>query len=170
MFGFVGELINEGRPTGIIDRFCEPAARQSLDVQIFDGDESIAVDQTTCELMLNIRPLVADMSLRDLKQPDGFTASSTIAASSPNPALGATRLRFRLLSMARIRDGGPVAQRREVRQPDVDADSLGRQGQRRWCHLNTETGEPFGGFALDRQRLDRSLDRAVQLDLDCPDF
>src|ERR1700674_2448836 len=42
VFGFVGELIDEGRPTSIVDRLRQPPGGQSFDVQIFDRDQAVA--------------------------------------------------------------------------------------------------------------------------------
>jgi hypothetical protein len=115
-----------------------------LDVQVFDRDQAVAVDQPTRELMVRVRPLVADVGLRGLAQSRRFAAPpGAPAATASHPALRSSHLRCRPSGVARVRDGGPVAPRGEVGQPDVDADRLGGRGKRRGLDVHTDPANHF---------------------------
>ena len=43
---------------------------ESLHVQILDGDHAVVVDQLRRQLVLEVPPLIADVSVRPLQQPD----------------------------------------------------------------------------------------------------
>ncbi len=114
-------------------------------------------------------PLVADVPLSRLKQTHGFASSGTAPASARDAAVGPSHLPFRAARVARVRDGGAVAQGREVRQTEIDADALRRWRKRPRIHLTGETREPLTRLALDRQRLDPALYQTMELDLEGPD-
>jgi hypothetical protein len=120
--------------------------------------------------MLHIRPLAADVRLRRLEQPHGFASAGTALPSARDATLGASHLRGRAARVARVCDDGAVAQGREVRQADIDADALRRGRQRPRIHFPGEAREPLARFALDRQRLDPAVDGPMALDLDGPDL
>jgi hypothetical protein len=84
--------------------------------------------------------------------------------------LAASHLPFRAARVARVRDDGAVAQGREVRQAEVDADALGRGRQRPRLHGTGEAREPLARVALERQGLDPALNGTMELDLDGPDL
>jgi hypothetical protein len=59
---------DECAPGRIQDRLGEHAPRQALDVQVFDRNQSVAVDQTAGDFVMKISPLVPHMDMRPLQR------------------------------------------------------------------------------------------------------
>jgi hypothetical protein len=64
----VRELLDEGRPRGIVDRLRQPPSGQSFDSQVLDRDEPESIDERSRQLVLHIRPLVPDVGLEPPKR------------------------------------------------------------------------------------------------------
>jgi hypothetical protein len=62
-FRFVGEDLQELRPTRVVYTFSGVTAGQSDYVQVFMDDGSIAVDEVTGQLVVEVSTLVGDLSV-----------------------------------------------------------------------------------------------------------
>src|SRR2546427_722740 len=71
-FRFVRELVEERRPSGIIDGLGEHARRQAFDVQIFDRDQTTALNYKTRGLVVKVSALVSDVRVRALQFKHGL--------------------------------------------------------------------------------------------------
>src|SRR5712691_1090265 len=163
---FVRKLADEPRPSSVIDRLGEHATRQPFDVQILDSDHAIGIDQLTCNFMLKVSPLVLDLGMRFLEQQHGFAAILPTSLPASDTPLSQAQLGLRSLVVARIVDGRPIGERRKGGQAHIDARMCVGGRQQLSVNLDTEAGIPFTACALDRDRLDSTIDWAMQFDLE----
>src|SRR5207249_2154667 len=64
----VVDSLEELTPSGIVDRLCQYAAGEALNVQVFHGDQPVAVDQDARGLVLAVVALVSDVGMCALEQ------------------------------------------------------------------------------------------------------
>src|SRR5207253_4343450 len=57
-FRFAEQFVDEGRPSGIIDGLGEHSRCQAFDIQIFDGNQAVLINQRPRYLMVEISALV----------------------------------------------------------------------------------------------------------------
>src|SRR5208283_138910 len=76
-FCLVREHRTELSPSRVVNRLRQHSASETLHVQIFDRDQTVLVDQLARELVLEVPALIADVDMRPLQQPDGFTSPVT---------------------------------------------------------------------------------------------
>ena len=119
---FDGELVQEGTPARVVYLLGKQALGQAADVQVLDGDELVAVDDPTRELVHEVSPLIGDTFVDALEFTHGLPsavrsldAPCHLALCPPQAPLGA-------LVPARVRNEVARAERREVLQAHVDAD------------------------------------------------
>ena len=72
---FDGEFSQEGTPCRIVHLLGEHALGHAADVQLFDGNELVAVNDLTRELVHEISPLIGDMLVNALQLPHGLAAA-----------------------------------------------------------------------------------------------
>ena len=163
---FVREVAQELRPSGIVNGFRQHSAGKSLHIQIFDGDQTEPSNDLPAQFVLEVGTLIRGSSVRLLEQHNGFTSPiASFVRAAGYPALRNPELGLAGAIPARVLDIRSVRQNSKAGESNVDAYGIGRLGKRRGRTLNAETNEPFSGLPFDRDRLDRSLDWAVQLDL-----
>ena len=92
---FDGEFVKEGTPTRIVDLFGKHASGHAADVQLFDDNQLVAVDDLAGELVCVVGSLAGDALVDALKLTDGFAsairsldASGDLALRSPQAFLG----------------------------------------------------------------------------------
>ena len=166
-FSLVRKFAQEVSPSGIIDGLGQHTAGQSLDVQVFDNNHTVVVDQHTAELVLEIGSLVLNMRVLPLQHGNGFPATVRPLVLAPShPPLCDAQSALCITVQTRIANLSAVAEGCEGRQPNINPDRPAGCRKRNRIALHGEDHEPAARFALDRNRLDLAVDRAVELDLD----
>ena len=138
-------------PGGIVDCLGEHATSQAFDVELFDGDQPVAVDQYAGNFVMKIPALVADMCVDPLQGLKGFAPPMTATLPPGHPALRASELRLRGLKVAGVLDARAIGERGERLQPDIEADRVGALRQRQRVHLHAETHKLPSGLTLERK-------------------
>jgi hypothetical protein len=133
----------------------------AFDVEFFNRNHTVAIDQPSCGLVNEIVAAVAN-ALMDTR--DNFAGFLSLAA--PALLFGKFALRFcqSLLfgtKEARIFDVLTVGQRRKGFQPNVKSDFLSRRRQEFGFVLCRETNEPLGIDAANRTGFDVAVNRAM---------
>jgi|SRR5271167_1800986 len=70
---FVGKYVEEGRPSDIVNCFGKNASRQTLDVEVFDGNHAEVLYQPVRQLVLKIFALIGNVLVHFLQQQDCLT-------------------------------------------------------------------------------------------------
>jgi len=169
LFHFVGELVKETTPRRIVNRSGEHTARESLDVQVFNGDEIVAIDQPSTEFVLEVRALITNMNVSLLKKPDGLPPICPTLFSPRDLTLTAPEPSHPRLEIARIGNQLAVGERYKGRQPHIDADTVDRRRYCRTIEGNRETRVPLIPISFEGECLNLPGDRSVHLDLDDAD-
>src|SRR5215207_8192423 len=164
------QLGEKGTPPGITDGLGKHSRRKSFDVQIFDGNQSVVVDQPTANLVLKVRPLFANVRVCLLQQQHGFPATVRATLTACHFALRAAKFLLCLPIVARVLNLSPIAQGGEGQQANVHANALSVGRQRHGFALDTETGVPLARLPLNRQSLNLPFDGAMQFDFNLADF
>lgn len=167
-FSLVGKFSDERRPTRILNRFCHHSANQASHVKVFHGDESIFVDQTTRQFVMEIRPLVAHPDMSTPEQLDCFAPSPTALLAPPQFSLGPAQLRLGFLVVSWIVHRRSVRENGETVQTQIDPCGLLGSGEWSRVLLDTEMNIPTASLALDSDRLALTLQRPVKYNLDVP--
>jgi hypothetical protein len=68
-------------PRGIVDRHGEPASSQPFDVEVFDGNQAVPVHNLSCDLVMKIPALVADMRVYPLQRLYGISGADDCPSS-----------------------------------------------------------------------------------------
>ena len=166
VFCFVGEHIDEFRPSCVLDGLRQHSAGKPLHIQIFDGDETVLVDQLARCLVLEVAPLVFHMHMRALKQSNRLAAPGAPFLPPGDLPLSAPQPGLRPAVMPRIRNLGAIGQHRKAVQANVDTGCAVAGREHRSLPFDAEDREPAAGLALDRDRLDFAInyyDQANQL-------
>jgi len=102
VFSFVAKEVEELRPSGITNTFSKVVVSDhAFDVQIFDGDQSIAVDEPTTNLVVKVRALLSDMRVRSLQKLNCFMSAIRTLLSARDFTLCSPQLRLRFSVIAR---------------------------------------------------------------------
>ena len=121
-FCLVREFAEEGAPACIIYRTGHHPTRHPLDVQIFHGDNAVAVHQPTADVVVKGRALVADLAVRLGDQHASFPAPVASPLPPRQLALRAPEASKAALQLPGIVDFGSVRQRGEAVQTNVNSD------------------------------------------------
>lgn len=168
-FSLVRNLFNELSPSGIINRLGQHCTCQAANVQVFDSDCAVVSNQPLANLMMKIRSLVANVSVRSLQKQHGFPATIATLLPSRHSALRSAKLSLRLAVIAWIRNLRSVAQGGKGGKPHINSDAFIAREQRLCVALDGEASKPTSSFALDRQGLNHALNRSMQPDLNQTD-
>src|SRR5215469_9080591 len=160
----VREFGEERVPSGVVDRAGQYAARKSFDVEVFHRDKPVAFHQPAAEMMMKGGTLVSDFTVRLGHQYGGLAAATAAALATRKPALGAAEVCQPTLEVSGIVDLPAIRKRDKAVQSDIKADLLGRVQQRNGVPLDGKTHVPVIHVPPDRNGLDLTLHRPVQLD------
>ena len=166
---FVGELGKEHPPTRIVDRTSEHPPGQSFDVQILDSDKSVVIGQLPAEFMMKIRPLVADVSVSLLEQPDSLPSPDATLLTPGDLPLNTAQISQSSSEITGIVYQFAIGEGGEGIKTYVNANRTRRRYKVRHIDNHTETGIPLPSITLQRQRFNVSSDRAVHLQFDSAD-
>jgi len=169
VFCFVGELGQERTPTRIVDRTSEHTSGQRPDIQILDSDKAIGINQLPAEFMLEVRPLISDVSVSLLEQSDGFSPADTAPLAAGHLPLTPAQLPQSHFEIAGVSHQLAIRQGGEGIKPHIDADSLERRYHNRHIDDHRKAGVPLSGFTLQCQGLNFASDRPVHFHLDDTD-
>src|SRR5215472_11669950 len=162
----VPEFGKERVPAGVVDRAGQYSARESFDIEVFHSDQPVAFHQPAAEIMMKGGTLVSDFTVRLGHQGGGLAAATAAALARGMPALGAEHVREPTLEVSGIVDLPAIRKSDKAVQSDIKADIPGRLRQPDGVPLDGKTHVPVVHVPLDRNGFDRTLHRAVQLDLD----
>src|ERR1051326_3724643 len=107
-------------PSGIVNRFSEHAARESFDVEIFDRDQAMLINNLSRFFMVEVTALIANVVMKSLKQQDGFASAIGIFLSTRYSSLQASEFCLGGSEPTRIVDRGSVTECGEGRQSDIN--------------------------------------------------
>src|SRR5919204_1051100 len=165
LYRFREENDQEHPPADIMHRFGQHAAGESFDVEVFNGNQPVAIHQHASGFVMKIPALVGDMRMRLLQELYGLASPMTATLPACHPALGTSQLGLCRAKVPRILDARPVRERSERLQAHIDAHGFKALRQGRGLTLNAEADVPASSFALQGHGLDRALQRAVPLHL-----
>ena len=77
----VRKHIKETPPAYIMYRLCQHSARHSFDVQVFYGNQSVAINNTTRNFVMKVTPLILNMSVLTLQQLNSFASTIRLFVS-----------------------------------------------------------------------------------------
>ena len=168
---FVLQDALELAPASIGDRPTQQAVLDHVGHgQAFRSDESKATNESVCDLVVMLTPLVLDAGMNPPDRPDNLlSVLPTLLLPRNGPLSHAERGQFSL-EVAWVRLMLAVRIGEKVLKTHVDA-SFGKPINWSLCRfdLTREDGVPLVRFALKRNRFDPSTDGTVQFDFDCSD-
>src|ERR1051326_1135906 len=164
ILSFVREFEDEVRPPSIVNTLSESRSRQSFDIQIFDGDQSVLVDQSPRQLMVEVRALRSDVSVNSLKQPHGLSPSVRTFLASGNPSLSYAQSPFTLPIVTRVLHRLPRRKRGERGESHINPNRVRVGWQPDCLNLASKDRKPASGFSLDSQSLNLAFERSVKFD------
>jgi len=164
VFYFIGELGKERTPSRIVDRTSKHTTRQSLDIQILNGNKPVVVGNLPAELMLEVRPLVTNVGVSLLEKTDCLSSVDTTLLPSGDFSLASSQLCKPHLQIAGVSHQLPIGKGDKRIKPNINADSLGLRGRAFNILNNTEAGIPLSSIALQGKRFNLANDRAVHLE------
>ena len=169
VFSFVGELGQETAPSGVVDRLGQHPTGQPLDVQVLHGNQVVGVNDLPGDLVVEVRPLVANVNVDPLKFLYGLVPPVAAPLPTGHLALGSAKSGLRDPVVPGVLEDTTIAQDREALQPHVDAHGLAGGGQRLSSgDFNAKAGVPFPALPFQGERLDLPIQEPVKLDLDFP--
>jgi hypothetical protein len=162
----VRQLLKETGPPGVMDGLREHTARQALDIQVLDRNHPEAANETVCQLMLEVEPLVLDPGVRPLEDGDGLLSALAPLLAASDPTLCDAEGGLGVLVMPGVINHGAVTQNGETFQSHIDTDGSSARNERLGFDLHAEAGIPFSRLALHGDHLGHALKGPVHLDLD----
>ncbi len=81
LFHFVGEFGEERTPSRIANRLRQDTSGKGTNIKVFNGNESVTTNKTAAQLVLKVRPLVTDVSMRLL----AFSSRRVLRRDSISP-------------------------------------------------------------------------------------
>lgn len=158
------------RPSRIIDRLRQHSACESFDIQIFDRDQPVAVNEFPRFFVMEVAALVADVIVKPLKQKNGFAPAVRSFLAPRYTPLQSAELRLGRTEPTRVLNLCAIAQSRERSQSDINADHVRIERQWLVIALNRKQRKPSSGFAFDREGFDRPFEWSVKFYADVSDL
>ncbi len=169
VLSFVGQRFDESSPSGIIDTFGKHATCQSFNIQILDRDQTKHQHQPGCQLVMKVRALVSDVSVRSLQFTYSLAPTVAAALATCHLALRSAQLGLCMPKVTRVFNLCAVRQGSELFEANVHANACSRWWQQLWFTLDRKANVPTPLFPLHRDGLDVSFNRTVQFDLHLSD-
>ena len=168
-FRFGAEYVEKGRPARIVHGLGEEAPRHALDVEVFDSDQLVGIDQLPRDLVAEVAPLAGNVFVGALETEHGLAAAARPLAASGNAALDASQLGLSAPEPARVGNHLAGAEGRKVFKAHIDTDSRSEFGQQFSFVRHGETNVPATGAAADRDGPDLADELPMPLDLEFAD-
>lgn len=174
-FCLVAKHLDELIPTGIRYRFSEMMIMDHpIDIQLFDSDETILVNETSTKFMEEIHPLVSDLFMASGNFDPCFTSVIASFDFTTKPSLQSFESSFRLDKASRVFDLCSIGEAGEPFQSNINTRlfiSIRMPDSLSCIILNRKTGIPFARLhPFDSQRLDVTFDRSMHHDRNVPNF
>jgi len=163
---FVGEFGEEHSPSRIADRLGKHPASQPLDIQVLNGNKAVVICYLPTDLVVKVGPLVPDMSVSLLEQPDGLASAVTAFLASGYASLCNPECCLAIPVVTRVLYQLTIGKSCERRESYIYPDSTGQRFSRRNIHDHAEIGVPLTSLALESQCLNLADNRPVHLQLD----
>lgn len=154
------------RPADIVNTLRQHASGHALNIQVFHGDQTEAVYPIAGDLVVKVRSLITNSDVGSLEDDDRFPPPLAAFLAPCHAALGDPKFSLRLSVVPGIVHGRSIGKRGKVSQSDIYANSGISSWQRLCFSLDTKANEPAICLPFQGNGFDRSLDWAVQLDLD----
>jgi hypothetical protein len=163
----VRKHVKETSPANIMYRLCQHSTGHSFDIQVFYGDKTVAIDDSTRNLVMKVAPLILDVSVLTLQQLNSLASTIRLFVSPT----GKTAMRNSQLSMCLFVEPWiiylcAIVQRSKSCQTNVDSYSFRGYWQRSRPALDGEYHKPSASLTLDRNRLDLAVYGTMQLNFD----
>src|SRR5262249_7367437 len=126
----VGQDRDELAPASVLDGLRQHRAGQSLDVQVFDGDQRVAFDQGAGSRVVEAAPLFGEVQVNAAELGSCVLPPPRTLLAAGQLALSESQAAFSRAEVARAGDLTAVAQDRKGGESHVDADGCIRRGQR----------------------------------------
>ncbi len=158
-------------PRGVETLPREHTAPKGFEVEVFDRDSVVLLDHGSCELVVEVSPLVRDLGVSTSLEASCFRAVAATEFTASCAALCSRELALCGLQRAWVLDEVPVCEGRESLNADVDTRLSPRRRQRLRRNLvANEMGVPRTvGVEPDADLLKPALVRTMELDLDLTD-
>jgi len=169
VFCFVGELGQERTPSRIADRLRQHTLGQRFDIQILDSNKAVGIHQLPAEFMLEVRPLISDVSMSLLEAEDSLPSPDTALFASGNLPLSTAKASQSLLEVTRVGHKLTIGKCSKRIKPHINADSTHRSYRRPDINNNAKAGIPLAAIMFKGQSLNLTGDRAMHLQFDGAD-
>lgn len=164
-FSLVSQFVEERTPRNIVNLFGESHSRQTFDVQFFNRNNIVMVNQPTRDFVLKVRALIQNLLVDDSELGDGLSPSVRPSFATSYTTLGDSHSLGHRLVVPRVLNLRTVRERSKGLDAYIDTNALVGEGQRAFG--DAVTGEdcvPLGTFAFDRDFFDCALNLAVLAD------
>jgi hypothetical protein len=165
------EDCDELTPPGVVNAFSHLRLGESLDVQIFNGNQIVLPHQPECGLEMEVAPCSLDLSMFAGENTNHLPASIASPPSLTDSPLCALQHDFGNSKVSRVRDSRSVAERGELRESNVNAD--GFTGSEKRLHRNivtTDRNPPIAApVPSKRDRFYPAFNRAREEKTNCSD-
>ena len=142
----VRETEKEQRPCSVVDGLCQHSGGESLNIQIFNRNQSEPIDNLARFFVSEISSLVANVGVGPLEQLHRFAATIALLVGTPrNLALAAPQPGLCLPVVARVLNLRSIRKNREAVQANVDAYLF--YGYRKGLRLDSGSGTRSGTAA-----------------------
>ena len=168
-FRFREQDAKELTPADIMHSLRQHPAGQSFDVEVFNGDQPEAIHQHASRFVMKIPALIPNMQVGALQSVHGLASPVTAALPPSDLALCSPQPSLTIFEVAGILNAGAVGERCKGFQPNVNAYGFRALGQRQGIDFDAEADVPTPGFALQGDRFDRTLERAMPFDFEIAD-
>lgn len=164
-FSLVANHLDELPPRGVVNFFGQHAASETLDVQVFDGDPTEAIDKLPALFVQEVPARISDVRLMLRDSELALATHLRAPLATGKGALKAAELGGVAPRDARAVDGLAVAHRNETRQPEVDTNRVGA-GAFGCRDFNVKHRVPLARVAGEDHRLRLTWQIAVPAHLD----
>lgn len=164
-FSLVRQLGEKATPTGIIHGLGQHARRQAFNVQVFNRNQAVGLNQALRQLVVEVLTLVANVRVNRLQFAHRLAAAMTAFLAPGHFALGSPKTGLSLSVLTRIGNDRAVGQHGEALQAHIEADRQQGISQGLSLDLDAETDVPLTRFTLERHGLDLAVYGPVELDL-----
>lgn len=172
LFRFVGQHVQEVRPSRIVDRPAQGSASQPFDIQVLDSNQPILVNDLSRFLVVKIAPLISNMVVKSLQQENRLAPAIRSSLASRDASLKPAQFCLSRIQPTRILNLCSVTEGSERGQAHVDANHTRAKGQRPIINtnINAKSRKPAASLALHRKSLNVAVHWAMQLNADLTNF
>jgi len=159
--------MKEARPTGIVYRLCQHTAGESFDVQRFNVDRIVLLDECTGDRNMMLAAHVGNMQMLLGQEPNGFASSPAASNATTYSSLCSLDSNASRLRRPRVPEHLTLAGGCEREQAEINTRFPACRCKRLGGYIDASKSDvPMAiGFQLETHGLRRALNRAVLLEL-----